>query len=236
MENNRLWPEGPWFRQANNLKLTTDALLLADFAQIGNARCGADLGCGSGILMMLLLWENPQLCMTGFEMNPDALETAAFNFNINSLKERSTLVEGDLRETAAAAGAGSYDFIIMNPPYFTSSAGGISPNADRASARGETAGTLEDFCAAAALLCRSGGSCFLCFRPERMAELFEFLRRCRLEPKRMRLVHHTAEKTASLLLLECGRNGRPGLMAEAPLILMDRDGQESTEYRRIYHR
>ena len=39
-----------------------------------------------------------------------------------------------------------------------------------------------------------------------------------------------------LVLLEGRKDGKPGLKAEAPLILFDEQRMETEEYRRIYHR
>ena len=64
----RMWDGGPVFLQAKTAKLTTDTVLLADFAEIGRAQRGADLGCGSGALMLLLLWRDGRLKMTGVEL------------------------------------------------------------------------------------------------------------------------------------------------------------------------
>ena len=57
-----------------------------------------------------------------------------------------------------------------------------------------------------------------------------------LEPKRLRLVQHTAGSPPSLILIEGRRGGRPSLKIQAPLLLTDENGGESREIRRIYHR
>ena len=54
-----LWPGGPQFRQAEHFRLGTDSILLADFVKTDGAARGIDLGCGSGILMLLLGEKRP---------------------------------------------------------------------------------------------------------------------------------------------------------------------------------
>ena len=231
-----MWPDGPLFLQAESAKLTTDSVLLADFADIGRAERGMDLGCASGVLMLLLLWREKSLSMIGLELQPDAARVAEENLHLNGLKERGEVLTGDLREELPGLKKGVFDFVIANPPYFASAKGLLPPNADRAAARGDTGCTLEEFCVRASVLCRSGGKVFLSYRPERMNEL---LRRCsdvRLEPKRLRLVHHRPSSEASILLLEARKDGKPGLRIEAPLLLHDEAGNETEEYKRIYHR
>ena len=66
--------------------------------------------------------------------------------------------------------------------------------------------------------------------------VMEELRRVRLEPKRLRFVHHTAAASPSLFLLEARLGGRPGLTAEPPLLLRGPDGGETEDVRRAYFR
>ena len=94
MEAERLWAGGPLFLQAETAKLTTDTVLLADFAQVGRAISGADLGCASGALMLLLLWREARLQMTGVELQPDAARLAEENLRLNGMTDRGTILCG----------------------------------------------------------------------------------------------------------------------------------------------
>ena len=56
-----LWPGGPRFaRSGAGFALGTDSVLLADFAADRRVRRFADLGCGAGVLTVLLLHALPQ--------------------------------------------------------------------------------------------------------------------------------------------------------------------------------
>ena len=79
LEMERLWPGGPFFAQDDQIRLTTDTVLLADFAQSSAGRSGVDLGCASGALMLLLLWKTPALTMTGMELTDRAAALAKEN-------------------------------------------------------------------------------------------------------------------------------------------------------------
>ena len=93
---------------------------------------------------------------------------------------------------------------------------------------------MEQLCAAAAYLLRSGGQFCLVYRTERLAELMETLRRHRLEPKVLRFVQKNAASAPSLLLMACREDGRTGLAVQPPLLLQNDDGTETPELRRIY--
>ena len=235
-EAEQLWAEGPAFFQAEHARLTTDTVLLADFARVRGRVCGADLGCASGALMLMLLWREQGAHMTGFELNPEAASLAEKNMQLNGLEGRSKIRGGDFRETVKQCRSGSFDFVISNPPYFEPDRGLIPPEENRAAARTEQSCSLAEVCEAAARLCRSGGCVFFCYRPEGLNRLLREMSARRLEPKRIRFVHHRQGKEAGLVLAEGRKNGNPGLKVEAPLILFTEDGQETAEYQRIYHR
>ncbi len=236
MEAMELWPGGPVFIQSAHFRLSTDSVLLADFVRVRGAARGIDLGCGAGILSLLLARENEGLSMTGLELLPEAAAAARENAARNGLSARMTVREGDIRQTRALFRTGSFSLAVSNPPYFPAGSGGLPPDPKRAAARSEESCSLEELCGAAAWLLRTGGSFFLVHRPERLSELCVRLSERGLEPKRLRFVCSRAESAPSLLLLEARRGGRPGLTVEPPLILRDPDGGDSAELRRIYKR
>lgn len=73
-------------------------------------------------------------------------------------------------------------------------------------------------------------------RPERLCDIFCALRECRLEPKRLRFVRHTAASPVCLVLIEARRGGKPGLHYDPDFIEFHPDGTETDEYRAAYHR
>ena len=231
-----LWPGGPVFWPDASAPLGTDSVLLADFVRPAGAKRGIDLGCASGILSLLLLWRAPALRMTGLELREDAAALARENMARNGLAPRSEMLAGDIRAHRSLFGTGSFDLAVANPPYFPLRSGALSPEPVRAAARGETDCTLQELCAAAAYLLRTGGSFCLVHRPERLSELFVCLSAHGLEPKRLRLVCPREGSAPSLVLVEARRGGKPGLQIEPALVLTDADGKESAELRRIYHR
>lgn len=231
-----LWPGGPFFAQAEHFKLGTDSVLLADFINCGSARRGIDLGCASGSISLLLLNGSKKLHMTGLELLSEAAELAAENMKKNALEGRSEIICGDIREHRSLFRAGSFDLVCANPPYFPEGRGLISPVEGRSSARAETQCSLEDICAASSWLLKTGGGFFMVHKPERLSEIFLTMSRHGIEPKRLRLVCHRADKGPNLVLVEGRRGGKPGLKIEPMLILSESDGSESVEYRRIYHR
>ena len=230
-----LWPGGPRFlKSEEGFKLSTDSVLLAHFAAPLRAGSILDLGCGAGVLSVLLGLSHPGARLEGVELQAEAAALCRRNLAENGLPDGG-IVTGDLREYKALWKAGAYDLVVSNPPYFAADSGYSAPDPARACARDERTCTLDDVCAAAGWLCRWGGAFALVHRPERLADVFAAMRAHGLEPKRLRLVQHRAASAPSLALIEARRGGKPGLAVCAPLLLTGPDGGDSEEVREIYH-
>ena len=236
MDNIELWPNGPKLLQAAHARLTTDTVLLADFAGKTCSGNGADLGCASGALMVLLMNRKPELRMTGFEIVQDAVSDASRNLLINGINDRARIIPGDMRNTVKKVPGGVFDFIVANPPYYAEESGICSPEGERALARVEVTCTLSDLCGISKRLCRSGGRVYFSYRANRIVQLLHVMAESHIEPKRLRFVHHDISREAALCLVEGRRDGNPGLVVEPPLVLHLPDGNESAEYQTIYHR
>ena len=231
----QLFSGGPLFSGHQDVfPLGTDSMLLADFARPGSRARVLDLGTGSGILTLLLLFGYPERRGVGLDLSPAACRAAEENLTRNGLSAQGMVIQGDFTRHRELISGGSFDYAVANPPYF--SAGSGKPAAGRmALARADAAGSILDVCRAAAWGLRWGGDFALCFRPERLTDLMVALRSEGLEPKRLRTVRHRAGRPVSLLLMEARRGGKPGLRWEPELVLQDANGEASAEYRRIYH-
>ena len=229
-----LWKNGPSFEDGS-FKVSTDSVLLASFAS-PKGKNGIDIGCGSGIISLIMLCTNETLHMTGIDVNEDAAETASSNIQRNGLSARYKVICGDIREHRKLFNTGSFDFAVCNPPYYPENSGKLSSNTVKALARGETLCTLEDICKAAAYLLPTGGSFYLVHKPERLSEIFCTMTKYSIEPKRLREVQYRIGRAPSLVLIEGRRGGRKGISVEAPLILTNEDGTETKEVLEIYRK
>lgn len=231
-----LWPGGPRFKQQpDSFRLSTDSVLLAHFAAPIRGKRLIDLGCGAGVLTVLLSHARPGVRVEGVDIQAESAELCRENMAENGF-DGSAILTGDLREYRSLLKAGDYDLVVSNPPYFPVKSGYNAPLDSRAIARDERCCTLDDICAAAKYLCRWGGAFAMVHRPERLSEIFCALTKHGLEPKRLRMVQYKEGHAPNLVLIEARRGGKPGLNIEKPLILCAPDGTDTEEVREIYHR
>ena len=191
-----------------------------------------DLGCGTGLLSLLLLQRQPDLFVTGVEIQEAAAALARKASTENNLEDRLSVCCADLRQIRSHFPTGSFDLCISNPPYYAPGRGKVS--AALGSARSELTCTLEDVCAAAAWLLRWGGNFCLVHKPERLSDVLCAMREHKIEPKQLRFVCKNAAAAPSLFLCEGRRGGNSGLAVLPPLLLDTPEGQR--ELNTIYFR
>ena len=211
----------------------TDAVLLADFAAPSKRAVCCDLGSGCGIIP--LLWCKKETGkITAVEIQPLGAQQIKAAIEYNSLSERLTAVNADLKELKGVVPFGCFDVVTMNPPYKASGAGIESRSGSDKIARHETMCRLSDIFEAARKLLNFGGRLCMRIRPERLAELICEMHAAGIEPKRMKLVSKCPGKAPWLVLDEGRRGGKVGMTVEPELFVHGADGGYSDEMKRIY--
>ena len=210
--------------------LSTDSILLADFAKLPKQANVLDLGSGCGTLGLLLCAKDEGCKVTGIELSEAAHAAALENVDRNSLQDRLFSICADLRSIPSHFPAGSFHCCVSNPPYFTG--GPASKTAPQA--RRDDNCTIQELFTAATWAIRYGGDFYLVHKPERLAEICACAASSGLEPKRLRLVRHDPNAEVSLILLQCRKGGKPGLIWEE-LCLHNADGTPTESYKKIYH-
>ena len=210
--------------------LSTDSILLSDFVKLPKNAAVLDLGSGCGTLGLLLCAKADNLTVTGIELDETAHAAALENIRRNALQGRLFSICADLRSIPSHFSPGSFHCCVSNPPYFT---GGPASKAAPQARRDDNC-SLEELFTVAAWAIRYGGDFFLVHKPERLAEICACAASNGLEPKRLRLVRHSPDAEVSLILLQCRKGGKPGLIWEE-LCLHNADGTPSDRYKKIYH-
>jgi release factor glutamine methyltransferase len=72
-----------------------------------------EIGCGSGIVSIMLSLLLPKAHITAVDISPDALHVSSHNAKKQGVSERITFVEGSYLDGVA----GKIDMIVSNPPY-----------------------------------------------------------------------------------------------------------------------
>jgi tRNA1Val (adenine37-N6)-methyltransferase len=179
----------------------------------------ADLGCGNGLVGLLMAQDQPLCQVMGFEIQEVLVRQAAQSAKLNHLSNIRFL-RADLRQPPWKEDLARFDLVAVNPPYRKMGTGRISPDPVRAAARHELCGDVNDFALNAAALLREGCSTVWIYLAERQADLVEAVRKAGMEPVRYRHVVSRERDQPSLILLEAIKGEGPGrIYEEEPLIL-----------------
>ncbi len=197
------------------LTFGTDALLLAGYVA-GRYKEALELGSGSGIISMLLLTRDKAEHIDALEVQETYADMTRRNAEYNKLSERLTAICRDVRDFRPTR---EYNCIFTNPPYMKASSGRMNESDKKAIARHELTGDIYDFCLSASRLLKFGGSFYAVYRPDRLTDLIDAMRRAKIEPKRMTFVHADIDAAPSMLLVEGKRGGKCGLKLTRPLTI-----------------
>lgn len=210
--------------------LSTDSMALADFVKLPRQAKVLDLGSGCGTIGTLLCAKDSNCAVTGIEIDEAAHTAALQNALQNQLQNRLNSICADFTAITGLVAAGSFDICVSNPPYFT--AGFLSKSTPLA--RHEQTCSLESLMESAAYALKFGGDFYLVHKPERLAEIFCAASRHKLEPKRLFLMRHKEDGPVSLVLIQCRKGAKPGLLWDEAA-LHSKDGSFTEYYRKLYH-
>ncbi|MCR4829955.1 MAG: tRNA1(Val) (adenine(37)-N6)-methyltransferase [Pseudobutyrivibrio sp.] len=212
-----------------------DAVLLSGFAKVKDGEKALDLGTGTGILPILLEAKTEGEHFSGLEIQTESVEMANRSVRLNHLEEKIDIIEGDIKNASEIFGKASMDVVTSNPPYMTNHNGLKNPNDAKAIARHELLCSLEDVVRETAAVLKPRGRCYFVHRPSRLVEIFEQMRKYKIEPKRIRLVYPYVNKEPNMVLVEGVRGGGAQLTVESPLIVYDAPGKYTDEIYEIYN-
>jgi tRNA1(Val) A37 N6-methylase TrmN6 len=210
--------------------LSTDSMALAHFAKLPKNAKVLDLGAGCGTIGLMLCAKDSGCVVTGMEQDENAHRTALKNAAANGLQDRLKSLHADLRKVSEMFASGSFSVCISNPPYFTA---GPQSQATPLARRDDLC-SMEELFTAADWALKYGGDFFLVHKPERLAEICVCGNKHGLEVKRLCLLRHKEDGPVSLLLVQCRKGGKPGLLWEEQS-LFDSQGQPTDYYRTLYH-
>lgn len=196
----------------------TDAVELANFllsdikgAKETNGKIRVcDLGCGSGIIPILLAGKKG-LSVTGVEVQENMAQLAIRNAQLNNLGGLVTIENIAMQQFIKGENAGAFDMVISNPPYRKIGTGEESRENTIFLSRHESLVTLAEVAGVAAHLLGTGGKFYLIHQTERMAEVICECEKRALQPKVLQILVPCSVKSPHLFMLKCIKDGKTGL-------------------------
>lgn len=211
-----------------------DSVLISHFPKFKKNARVIDLGTGTGVIPLLIADEVKEICAV--ELNERLAGIARRNIEINGLREKIKVIEGDYRKHRELFKAESFDVAIANPPYTPIKNGEPNKMTGIARARHEFTATLEDVVTAARYVLKFHGTFYMIHIASRLCEIVEALHRHQMEMKRLRIIQPKVNRDANLVMIEAVVGANAGnLKILPPLIVHNEDGSYTDEIYRIYN-
>ena len=124
-------------QRKNGLTFGSDAFLLSAFCRPQRSGRAADLGCGTGVIALLLAARGTYAHVTGVEVQETFAEITQKNIENNGFSHTVSVLCKDVRELSPTDFGGELDAVVANPPYMRADSGYASPHDEKQIARTE---------------------------------------------------------------------------------------------------
>lgn len=223
------------FQDSEDFCYGIDAVLLAHFLSTMKRPPVkvADLGCGNGIVPLIVSHKIPGSQVTGFELKEGAASLALKSVEYNGLTQRIKIINSDINHIGDEY-TGFFDAVTFNPPYVEKGAGILNASESKMIARHETTAGIYDFMKQAARIMKKNGRVCVVYRPRRLADLIDAGRKSALEPVEMRMIcpHRGENPNIVLVAFEKGKHSELKVLPE--LVVRDDEGNYTREVKNIY--
>ena len=150
-------------------RFNSDSVILANLAEIKAGEKVYDLGCGAGV-MSLLVAAKKGAKVVGVELQDTLADMAKRSVRANLYEEKVEILKGDIRHAKETLPAGDADVILLNPPYYKEGSGEVCHDEMQAIARHEITVTINDELAAISHLLKKEGKAYVIFPTSRERE------------------------------------------------------------------
>lgn len=207
------------------LNYGTDAYLLAAYLPVMKNAEAVEIGGGSGIISLLAAQREKFSHITCVEVQDYYAELCKRNIELNGMEKKIASLCCDIRDCTIR----NVPVVFGNPPFMKNNAGKRNEDDGKNSARHELHGDISELCRAASAILKYGGYFFCVYRPDRLTDLTDGMRKSGIEPKKMTFVHADVAHAPCLVLVTGKKGGKSGVEITRPLILTDRETGRPTE-------
>lgn len=217
------------------MKVGTDGVLIGAWGfktADGTGECRVlDVGCGSGLIALMLAQRFPKWNIVGVDIVKDAVDESSRNFLDSPWGDRLTAIWDDFTTLKMNRPADRFDFIISNPPFFEN--GEYAPDIARRTARhGGRLNFVSLLKYASEWLDDGGRLALIAPTDDRDRIIGEGEVQC-LYPDRMCIVKTVGTKPPKRVMIEFVKGQKGETIAEELLLIHSETGGYTQEYQQL---
>jgi len=221
------------FQPERGYRYTIDPLLLCNQVQPPPNSRILDIGCGCGIIPLILGFSYPDTAITGIEIQTQLAELSQKNSVENQMEDRIHIINKNILDISPLDTDGQFDLIVSNPPYKKAKTGRLNPNHQKAVARHEIELTISTLYSKAAQLLKPMGRITLIFPADRLFDLYTAMASTPIRPEWIRFIHVSSKKNAMRAILSAVKNSKSSCRVLPPFYLHTRRGNITKEHQAI---
>lgn len=190
---------------------TSDSVLLANYAKFIAGSKVVEFCAGSGVISILLSRKQKPKSIHAFEIMKEPYELFKKSVEYNNLEEKVFPINDKLENSVNILGRGYADVVVCNPPYLKTTETYTDQKTLSEVAKTELLTTLESVVDSAEKLLKFGGKFFMVHRTDRLVDVLSTLRKYRIEPKKLTIIHPNEKAEPVVFLVEAHKGGKVGL-------------------------
>jgi len=218
----------------NGYRFSLDSLILAAHIHPKGNETVMDLGCGCGIISLILARRYPDLKITGIEIQEELYDFARRNILANGFEKNIRVLCEDIRTFQSAKIDTGVDIIVSNPPYRKLGTGRMNPDPQRAVARHETALSIDALVECSNRLIREQGLLCVIFPFDRLPDLSMALTRHQFYPELIRPIHTKPGTKARRVIVRAVKTHRIPCSLSSPLFIYTPENKFTKEYLSLF--
>lgn len=224
-----IYQNDDWF------KFSLDSVLLVNFVTIRfSDKKILDLCSGNAPIPMLLTYKT-NAKIYGIELQKEIFDLGIKSIKENNMEDQIFLINDNIKYIDKLFCCQNFDIVICNPPYFKLEKNSIiNDNVIKSIARHELEVDLDSILNAASYSLKTGGTFAMVHRAERLVEIFDCMRKYKIEPKKLQFIYPKETSFCNLIMVEGRMNGKCGLKILPPLVISNDDGSYNEEIRKYY--
>jgi tRNA1Val (adenine37-N6)-methyltransferase len=223
-----IWDSSLQIQQSRKgYRFALDAVLLAHFLRIEVNEIALEIGCGNGVIPILLSRLKQFRKIVAVEIQLELADLARANVERNGA-ERIEIIHSDAKQLGERLAANSFDLLYSNPPYRELGSGKLNPSREKAIARHEIHLKLEDLISIADYFLKPEGRLSLILPTFRENDWMKLLAKHKFSLAARQYVHSFRDEEAAFVLATASRKSG-GLIVLEPLVIYERPGEYTVE-------
>ncbi|MDR1555212.1 MAG: methyltransferase [Campylobacteraceae bacterium] len=206
------------YQYKKGYRYTSDTMLLYDFVRSFRPKGSVlDVGCGCGILGLLLKRDFPSINLSAIDIQEEHVSLMLKNMQENTLG--ANVILGDFTKYEFSE---KFDFIVSNPPFYHEA---IKKSKDERLQISRYADSLpiQEFLSKSAILMKPKGLLIFCYDSKQIEDIILQSNRAKLKICDIRFVHPKKGKESSLVFIGARKESKSFAKIHSPVFVFKED-------------